>query len=193
MQKEIESFDSFFAGLSMKEEKNASKLYKKYIDKMKRTGFDTTKPRKPLRRTELSRGTTQLRKTPLRKVSPTKVKKKKPKISILKKKLWKIFSQYIRERDKYICFTCGRHATGSGMHSGHFISKSVGGISLYFHEDNVHAQCYNCNINLSGNQWEYGQRLGEEKVVKLMEIKKIITKWSVEDYEEKIAHYQSLI
>ena len=29
---EIESFDSFFAGLSMKEEKNAIRLYEKYIN-----------------------------------------------------------------------------------------------------------------------------------------------------------------
>lgn len=118
---------------------------------------------------------------------------KKKSISTLKKKLWTLFSQYIRQRDKYICFTCGRKGEGSGMHAGHFISKSVGGIALYFHEDNVHAQCYNCNINLGGHQWEYGVRLGKEKVDELYKIKNQINKWTIEDYEKKIEYYKSKI
>ena len=56
--------------------------------------------------------------------------KKKQSISTLKKKLWKEFSLFIRNRDKWNCYTCGRRAEGSGLHAGHFISKSVGGISL---------------------------------------------------------------
>lgn len=118
--------------------------------------------------------------------------KKKPSISSLKKKLWTEFSIYIRNRDKWTCFTCGRKAEGSGLHAGHFISKSVGGISLYFHEENVNAQCYNCNINLSGNIWEYGQRLGQEKVDKLYKIKNETAKWSIYDYQEKILYYKGL-
>lgn len=118
--------------------------------------------------------------------------KKKPSISKLKKKLWAEFSLYIRNRDKWTCFTCGRRAEGSGLHAGHFISKAVGGISLYFHEENVNAQCYNCNINLGGNIWEYGQRLGPEKVARLYQIKNEIAKWSVEDYQAKILYYQGL-
>lgn len=118
-------------------------------------------------------------------------KKSKSKISTLKRKLWKAFSLYIRERDKYTCFTCGRQAKGSGMHAGHFISKAIGGIALYFHEDNVHAQCYNCNINLGGNHYIYGKELGEERAEELYRIKNQVTeKWSEEDYLEKIEHYE---
>lgn len=117
---------------------------------------------------------------------------KKQSVSSLKKKLWIEFSKYIRNRDQWICFTCGRYAEGSGMHAGHFISKSVGGISLYFHESNVNAQCYNCNINLSGNIWEYGQRLGEEKVKELYKIKQQTAKWSIDDYLKKIDYYKDL-
>lgn len=114
---------------------------------------------------------------------------KKPTVGKLKKKLWTVFSKYIRERDNYICFTCGRYGEGSGMHAGHFIPKSVGGIALYFHEDNVHAQCYNCNINLGGNQYIYGKKLGD-KAEELYDIKnKVIEKWTIADYEEKIEHY----
>ena len=117
---------------------------------------------------------------------------KKQSISQLKKKLWKEFSLFIRQRDKFTCFTCGRKGEGGGIHAGHFISKSVGGIALYFHEENVHAQCYNCNINLSGNQWEYGQRLGEKKVAELQKIRQQINKWSEVDYIKKIEHYKEI-
>jgi hypothetical protein len=125
-------------------------------------------------------------------VPQPKGKVRKPSISKLKKKLWTEFSTYIRNRDKWTCFTCGRKAEGSGLHAGHFISKSVGGISLYFHEENVHAQCYNCNINLSGNIWEYGQRLGEEKVNELLRIKNQTAKWTVSDYLSKLSYYQEI-
>lgn len=87
------------------------------------------------------------------------------------------------------CFTCGRVAMGSGIHAGHFIPKSVGGLCLYFHEDNVHAQCYNCNINLGGNQYMYGQKLGEAKVKELYALKQKSVKWTEQDYEKKINHY----
>lgn len=76
------------------------------------------------------------------------------------------------------------------MHAGHFISKSVGGLALYFHEENVNAQCYNCNINLSGNIWEYGQRLGPEKVAELYKLKNETWKWGIYEYERKIEEYK---
>ncbi len=118
-------------------------------------------------------------------------KAKKVSISSLKKKLWTVFSEYIRTRDKNICFICGKYATGSAYHAGHFIPKSVGGIALYFNEDNVHGCCYHCNINLGGNLYEYGMKLGKEKCDELYEIKKQTNKWSVEEYESKIQLYKS--
>lgn len=116
-------------------------------------------------------------------------KQSKTKVSTLKRKLWKVFADYIKLRDKYTCFTCGRKGEGSGMHAGHFINKSIGGIALYFHEENVHAQCYNCNINLGGNQYAYGIKLGQEKVDELYTIKNQINKWSEQDYLQRIEHY----
>jgi len=106
----------------------------------------------------------------------------------LKKRLWKVFSAFIRKRDKGTCFTCGSTGNiGSNYHAGHFIQKSVGGLALYFNEDNVHGQCARCNLWLSGNQYEYGVKLGEKKVQELYKLKQEITK----DYpfEEKIAYY----
>jgi hypothetical protein len=127
-----------------------------------------------------------MKKTPLKKNSSNSISK-------LKKKLWTIFSLFIRQRDKFTCFTCGRVGYGSGMHAGHFISKAVGGIDLYFDEDNVHAQCYNCNINLGGCQYEYSLRLGEEKSKELYRKKGVFSKWTEQDYLKKIEHYSNLI
>lgn len=141
-----------------------------------------------MKKTELKRGTSQMKRTQLK--TKTKIEKKsKTSISKLKAKLWNLFSKHIRERDKYTCFTCGRIGEGSGMHAGHFISKAVGGIELYFDEDNVHAQCYNCNINLGGNQYEYSLRLGSEKSAELYKKKGVFTKWTEETYRKKIDYY----
>ena len=125
-----------------------------------------------------------MKRTPLRKVSKQSNAK-------LKKKLWKVFSQYIRKRDDGVCFTCSRKASGSGYHAGHFISKAAGGIALYFDEDNVHGQCYHCNINLGGNSYIYGQKLGEEKCKELYRLKNQIVKDF--PFEEKIAYYENLL
>ena len=114
---------------------------------------------------------------------------KKKSIGQLKKLLWKKFSEYIRTRDKNICFICGKYANGSAYHAGHFIPKSVGGLILYFNEDNVHGCCYHCNINLGGNLYEYGKKLGEKKCNELYALKQQTVKWSVEDYQQKIAEY----
>lgn len=125
----------------------------------------------------------------------SKVKGKKPKTAAkLKKELWKHFTLYIKQRDNWTCFTCGRRVSGSNAHGGHFITKSIGGIVLYFEEKNVHCQCYNCNINLAGNIWEYGQRLGDETVKELYALKPASkkAKWDRDDFETKIAYYKSL-
>ena len=123
----------------------------------------------------------------------TLIKKKKQSITALKERLWKVFATYIKNRDGWSCFTCGRRGEGSAMHAGHFIPKSVGGIALYFDERNVHAQCYHCNINLGGNQYVYGKRLGEI-ADELYHIKNIVMeKWNERTYEAKIAEYEDKV
>jgi len=116
-------------------------------------------------------------------------------ITKLKKKLWKLFSKYIRERDRYTCVTCGREATGSGMHAGHFITGATCTAKLYFDETNVHAQCYHCNINLSGNWVNYEafmiSEYGQEHVdnLKLRRTLEMGHKVEREWYLDKIEHY----
>jgi hypothetical protein len=115
---------------------------------------------------------------------------KKKSTAKLKKELWKIFSLYVRTRDNWTCFTCGAIGYGYSMHAGHFIPASVGGLSLYFHEKNVHAQCARCNLWLQGNQYIYGVRLGKRTVNTLNALRGKIVKWDESDYLKKIEYYK---
>jgi len=125
--------------------------------------------------------------------SPERYMKGKKSLPKLKKDLWKVFSEYVRKRDKGICFTCGSRAWGRNYHAGHFIPKSTGGLALYFHEDNVHGQCAKCNLFLQGNQYEYGLRLGVRRVNKLKKLVGKTTQWSEADYLKKIKLYKNKI
>lgn len=126
-------------------------------------------------------------------LSLKKKSKKKPlTTSKLKKKLWKFFSLYIRQRDRGVCFICNRRCEGSGYHASHFIPKSVGGLELYFHEDNVHGCCYNCNINLGGNLYEYGLKLGKDRCESLYRLKRTLSKWDSLIYQRMIDKYEKL-
>lgn len=114
----------------------------------------------------------------------------------LKKELWTLFSRYIRERDKYTCFTCGKIASGSAMHAGHFITGATCSASLYFDERNVHAQCYHCNLNLSGNWVIYEQKMIDkygQEIVNELKLKRTLLmgeKLPHEWYYEKINYYK---
>ena len=77
------------------------------------------------------------------------------------KKLWKIFSQYIRMRDAdesgYVqCFTCNRQAHWKRMDCGHGLGRQHK--SIKFHEKNNHPQCGPCNLD-GGRQDIYSQNV----------------------------------
>lgn len=120
-------------------------------------------------------------------------------VSKLKKELWKLFSLFIRRRDNFICVTCGKYATGSGMHAGHFITGATCSAELYFDETNVHAQCYHCNLNLSGNWVRYEKFMVEKygqahvdnlKIRRTLEMgRKMPSEW----YVDKIAFYKDKV
>lgn len=111
--------------------------------------------------------------------------------------LWTWFSKFIRLRDKGICFTCGRYAEGSGYHAGHFIPSAVGGLALRYHEDNVHGQCYHCNINLGGWGERYAQvmeqKFGKVKVNQLRHLIHKVIPNSEFDFIGKIMYYKSKV
>lgn len=121
------------------------------------------------------------------------MKRKKSDLTKKKEKLWKVFSKYIRLRDKGICFTCGRFSEGSGYHAGHFIPSAVGGLALRYNELNVHGQCYHCNINLGGWGERYAQKMeekyGRKMVDALRQMKFEVIHNDDFNFDKKIVYY----
>lgn len=80
------------------------------------------------------------------------------------KKLWKVFSEYIRQRDAdengYCkCFTCGLMRHWRQMDAGHGIGRQHWGTR--YSEKNNHAQCKRCNGFEGGKREVYKQRVDE--------------------------------
>jgi len=93
---------------------------------------------------------------------------KKQSISKIKRKVWDVFSKYVRMRDCLkttgcgsfgLCITCGKRYHFKLLQAGHFIAGRHN--ANLFSEKGTHAQCYNCNINLRGNTLEYRRKIVE--------------------------------
>ena len=80
----------------------------------------------------------------------------------LKRKAWNTFSKWIRERDKW-CICCGSR---NQLQAGHFHHNC-----LDFDEENINAQCKQCNHFKSGSLSIYSvyllKKLGEKKFLDL--------------------------
>ena len=139
---------------------------------MKRGGF--------LKRTPLAKKS----KKPKAKVEPYNeykgyhfrgTKRVKPTLSVVQKDLWENYVTIrIKERDGYVCCSCGTTCTGSNRHGGHFELVVTGGALLRYHPHNIHVQCARCNAN-EGNRTEYfpfmEKKYGREYVDKLLSLK----------------------
>jgi len=122
------------------------------------------------------------------------MKTKKPSISTLKKKLWKLTSEYVRRSASDSngiaeCVTCGARKDWRELQAGHFIPKALG-TAIYFDLRNIHTQCYRCNINLGSNGPEYfrfmQERYGDEVIEDLRALSRTTLKLYASDYEEMI-------
>ncbi len=131
-------------------------------------------------------------------------KGKRRTLSQVKKQLWTIFSLYIRMRDGFettgstewaLCITCSKRYNIKMLQAGHFISgRHNAGL---FSEQGVHAQCYNCNINLKGNTLEYRRKIiqmyGEGADLKLEKEAEEVKKFTIPELEYKIEYYKQKI
>ncbi len=133
--------------------------------------------------------------------------KKANSVSVLKNKLWTIVSLYIRLRDSdddnyCICCTCWqrRHYKDS-MQAWHYIPSGSSSFHRY-NEQNIHPQCYGCNVGKWGNLIEYRpfmiQKYWLEYTDWLYETRnEIIPLWATElkelidQYTVKLAEIQS--
>jgi endogenous inhibitor of DNA gyrase (YacG/DUF329 family) len=119
-------------------------------------------------------------------------------ISKLKKKLDKLFSEYVRRKNSddigmTNCFTCGTKKHWKEQHAGHFMSRRHH--STRWDEINVQVQCPKCNLFNQGEQYKFGlyldQRYGEGTAEELNIRSKTIVKINRVDYEEAIQNIKN--
>ena len=135
----------------------------------------------------------------------TKINKKtKRPMGRLKKDVWDVLSKFIRHRDCMrttgckewgLCITCGKRYHFKLLQAGHFISGRHN--AYLFSEEGVHAQCYNCNINLRGNTLVYRDKIielyGEDYDKVLREAAKEKRKFTRDELIELKSYYENKI
>ena len=121
----------------------------------------------------------------------------KSKLKKSKDKAWMWLSRYIRLRDSVNgickCVTCDTVKPWKQMQAGHFIPAGRGNAVRYV-EENIHAQCYRCNINLGGfgavyypfMVEKYGQEFVDDLIVRSHGTLKI----SVQQFEDMAAEFE---
>lgn len=123
-----------------------------------------------------------MKKSPIR-------RKSRNKLAILKDKLWIVFSIFIRNRDNFMCVSCGKQ----GNEAGHYIPKSLSE-NLRFDERNVNTQCTYCNRWLHGNLTKYAialrRKYGENILEELDRDRKIHKSWTIKELESLIEKYK---
>jgi hypothetical protein len=128
----------------------------------------------------------------------------KPSLSKLHKKLWPLFSEFIRKRDclkttgttdRGRCITCGREYEFKQLQAGHFISRVYK--SILYDERNCHAQCYGCNVGKRGSVDEYWVAMelkyGRKVIDELMSLKRTARRFKTYELEEMIEVYKSKV
>lgn len=130
------------------------------------------------------------------------VKKKLVPINTLKRRLWKIMSDYIllRDCDKngYItCCSTGRvdhiYSKNTRWNAGHFFAKE-GSPALYFEENNINAQWAIGNMKMKRNiTWDYflymEKKYGRKELDRLASLRGIKFNFKRDWLEEKIEYY----
>ena len=114
----------------------------------------------------------------------------------LKKRFWKVFSEYIRRRDNGVCISCGKKERWQDCDAGHYIPKTAG-LAIYFDEKNVNAQCTYCNRFMHGNLASYAvalrRKYGPDILEELEYKKRQFIKIQEHEYLEFIKIYKRKI
>jgi len=115
-------------------------------------------------------------------------------------KLWKVFSEFIRQRDAdengiATCFTCGLKRHWRDMDCGHGIPRQHK--ATKFDERNNHAQCKKCNGFEEGEQYRYAlnvdKKYGKGTWDRLVVLSRTTCKRTQFEIDELTKHYKSLI
>lgn len=118
--------------------------------------------------------------------------KKKPSLSSLKKKAWKLFSEYVRSKHPAVCYTCGESHRRKSLQCGHAIGGRHN--AVLFDEEICRPQCVACNVFRRGNYPIFTTKLikenGMEWWEKKLEGARRIVKLTRSDMESLIAQFK---
>lgn len=115
----------------------------------------------------------------------------------LRRKLDKVFSEFIRTRDSNAegygeCCTCGTWKHKSVANAGHFIKRQH--TATRYDERNVHFQCVVCNFHRHGNLIEYCEFMratyGPEIIDELRQLQRTTVKLARGDYVSMIEKFK---
>ena len=119
-----------------------------------------------------------------------RVEKKQKSLPVLKKKAWKLISEYVRRfgadsNGMQTCFTCGDRKHWKEMQTGHLFHGRLDYSLL-----NLKPQCPRCNIWLNGNGAVYAMKMTE--LIGIDEMKALLLDantrvYSYEDIKQAIA------
>lgn len=130
---------------------------------------------------------------------------KDERIRLLKTKLWKIFSKYIRRSyadQNGMVYTCdGEYKKwNEGVDCGHLFAnternKQLGGNELWYYENNFapqsnHGNRFNAKDSAKNYMLWAIQRYGLEEVEKMKRMKNTSKKWTEEELEQKYLYYK---
>ena len=108
----------------------------------------------------------------------------------LRKKAWKLKSEYVRRKADGQCYTCTNKKPWKQMQAGHYIHKNC----LDYDPIGIQCQCVNCNKWNHGRRGEYALHLvrdyGMQAVVDLEERAKQDHKFNIVELEEIILDLQ---
>ena len=115
-------------------------------------------------------------------------KAKKPKRSTVKNRLWRVVSQYIRQKSSVNgmceCVTCNSWHPIAETDAGHFLPRTKG-MATYYVEENIACQCRKCNRFLEGNTVLFYKYMldmyGQEKIDELIALSETTVKFTVND------------
>lgn len=120
-------------------------------------------------------------------------------VAALHRKLWPIFSRYIRLRDATDgmarCVTCTKMQPIIEMDAGHFESRRWK--NTLYHEQNVHAQCKGCNKWRKGEPTLYAialdKKYGPGTASEITRLSRLPKHWKAWELEEMIWDYKQKV
>lgn len=123
-------------------------------------------------------------------------------LSKLIKKLDDVFQMYIRNRDNFVCITCGKKfpkGEREECHAGHFIGRGI--YSTRWDEENVNCQCSKCNYRqflgdkeiINNYEEKLKLKYGKDVIERLFQKKHKVFKLTREFLEDKIKFYKNAV